>query len=116
MSESVVRIGEKLHVMARRLFEEDIRRHFAGEVTAVSGALVELRGFTFILDGGTNEFRRLSGERRRIFTVGDAGYVVNKIPSGVNLEALSYRVVDRQTVITDGASFSLPINEFGAAR
>lgn len=113
---SVVEAGDKLHIMARRLFEEDLRRHFVGEVLAAEGALAKLRGYTFIFDGGTNEYRRLPGLRTRIFSLGESGYVVNQIPGEVDVAAISYESSEGSLVITDGGSFSLPINEFGPAR
>jgi len=39
MSEQVVQCGDKLHIITRRFIADDIRRHFAGEVTAVDGGL-----------------------------------------------------------------------------
>ena len=62
---SVVEVGEKLHIITRRCFEEDMRRHFVGEVTATAGSLAELRGYAFVFHSGANEFRRHPEERRR---------------------------------------------------
>ena len=112
----VIEVGDKLHVMTRRLFEEDIRRHFAGEVTAVSEGLVEVRGYTFIFHSGSSEYRRLPEERTRLFSLGDSGHVVNKIPRDVEVGSIAYRTIENRLVISDGRSFSLPVNEFGAAR
>ena len=112
----VVQIGDKLHIMTRRLFEEDVRRHFVGEVTAASDVLAEVRGYTFIFNPGTNEYRRLPGERTRLIALGESGHVVNKIPSDVDVSSVGYETVESRLVITDGGSFSLPVNEFGAAR
>ncbi len=113
MTEAVIGIGDKLHIMTRRLFEEDIRRHFAGEVTGVSDALVELQGHTFVFNTSVNEYKRLPEIRTRIFSPGDAGHVVNRLPRDVDLGQLAYRVIDQHLVLTDGRSFSLAINEFG---
>lgn len=116
MSGAVVEVGDKLHIMARRFFEEDVRRHFIGEVIAASNSLVEVRGYTFILQTGTNEYRRLPEERTRIFSLGESGYVVNKISRDVEVASVVYRMIDKHVVVSDGRSFSLPINEFGPSR
>ena len=116
MSGAVVEVKDKLHIMARRLFEEDVRRHFVGEVTATSDSLVEVRGYTFIFQPGTNDYRRLPEERTRIFSLGESGYVVNKIPRETDLSSIVYRTAENRLVISDGRSFSLPINEFGSTR
>ena len=44
----VVEKGEKIHVMIRRKFETDLRRHFIGEITAVSGTLVRVEGYSYL--------------------------------------------------------------------
>jgi len=113
VSEQVIEVGDKLHIMTRRLFEGDMRRHFAGEVTGVSGDLQEARGYTFVFNRGTNEYRKRPELRTRIFSLGQADFIVNKIPRDVAIESLAYRIVDKRLVITDGRDFFLDINEFG---
>jgi len=116
MTESVIEVGDNLHIMTRRLFEGDIRRHFAGEIVAIQDSLVLVRGFTFILNMGTFEYRRLPEKRSRIFSLGDAGHIVNKIPRGTNIDTISYETIDDRLVISDGDGFVLSINEFGTNR
>lgn len=113
MSESIVAIGDKLHIMTRRLFEEEIRRHFAGEVMATSGALVELRGFAFVFNPASNQYRKLPEIRTYLCSLGDSGHICNKLPRELALDRLSYQVVDQRLVVTDGKEFILSINEFG---
>ena len=113
MAEGVIEIGDKLHIMTRRLFAEDIRRHFAGEITAVSELLIEMHGYTFIFNTSVNEYRRLPETRTRIFSLGNAGHIINKVPRDVDLDSLSYQIVEQRLVVTDKRSFSLAVNEFG---
>ena len=113
MSESVVSVGDKLHVITRRLFPDDVRRHFAGAVSGVSGNLFELQGYSFVFNSATNEYRRRPEVRTRILALGDAGYIVNKLPAETDIASLEYRVVNQRLVVTDLRDFSLDINEFG---
>ena len=113
MSEQVIEVGEKMHIITRRLFEGDARRHFVGEVTRVSGELQEVRGYTFVFNRGTNEFKKRPDLRTRVFSLGQAHYIVNKIPREVALELLEYRLIDKRLVVTDSRDFVLDINEFG---
>ena len=114
--QNVLEPGDKLHIMTRRLFEDDVRRHFVGKVIAISNSLVELRGYTFIFQAGVNDYSRLPEPRTRIFGLESSGYVVNKLPREIDVEAVRYKTVDNRVVVTDGKSFSLPINEFGSSR
>lgn len=113
MSERVVSRGDKLHIITRRLFEDDVRRHFLGEVMVASGSLCEIRGYTFVFHAGTNEYVRRPEIRTRIYSLADAGHIVNKLPREVDIAALEYRVVENRLVVTDTRGFTLDINEFG---
>ena len=113
MATQVIEVGEKLHVITRRLFKEDIRRHFVGEVTKISNDLQEMRGYVFVFNSGRNEFKKRPELRIRIFSLGQANYIVNKIPLEVVIESLEYRMVNNRLAITDNRDFSLDINEFG---
>ena len=113
MSKQVIDVGDKLHIITRRLFEDDIRRHFVGEVTGVSGELQEVQGYTFVFNSGTNEYKKNPELRTRIFSLGQAGFIVNKIPHEVAIESLDYRFIEKRLVVTDSKNFALDINEFG---
>jgi hypothetical protein len=115
MPERVLEIGDKVHIITRRLFDGDIRRHFAGEVTGISGELQEVRGYTFVFNTGANEYKKRPELRTRLFSLGQADFIVNKIPREVAVKSLDYRFIDKRLVITDGHGFSLDINEFGPA-
>lgn len=116
MSENILQPGDKLHIMTRRLFEEDVRRHFVGEVEKVNGPMALVVGYTFIFNSGVNEYRRLPEKRSRIFSLGDAGNIVNKLPLETDIEQVNYQTTGDRLVVTDNAALSLSINEFGASR
>lgn len=106
--------GEKILVIRRRLFEEDIRRHFVGEVEEVSAELVRLNGYAFIFDDTDKEFKRRSKLQTNIFSLVDAGIAVIVLPEEIDLEAIRYTINDKgQRVLTDGNSFYLQVSEFG---
>ena len=113
MSDHIVVPGDKLHIITRRRFREDLRSHFAGEVISAQGAFCEIEGHAFVLHTGVNEFRRRPGVRTRFLSLADAGHIVNRIPRDVDLSSLQYRIVDKRLVVTDDGEFALDINEFG---
>ena len=113
MADSVLVVGDKLHIMTRRLFADDVHPHFVGEISAVTGQLFKARGYSFVFDSGTNSYVRHPEARTRLFSLSDAGYIINVIPQDVELNSLQYRIVAGRLAITDGSGFSLEINEFG---
>ncbi|MDX1437991.1 MAG: hypothetical protein R3335_14355 [Anaerolineales bacterium] len=113
----ILKPGEKVHIITRRLFENDLRRHFAGEIERVSDSALRVRGYSFVYDGATNEFLRREEERLRVFPTEDAGLIINVIPDDTDLAKLAYLVNDEgERILTDGKSFSINVSEFGARR
>ena len=53
MTDSVLAVGEKLHIMTRRLFADDVHLHFVGEISAVAGPLFKAKGYSFVFDSRT---------------------------------------------------------------
>ncbi|MDH3225515.1 MAG: hypothetical protein OEM67_00275 [Thermoleophilia bacterium] len=113
MADSVLAVGDKLHIMTRRLFADDVHPHFVGEVSAVAGPLFKAQGYSFVFDSGTNSYVKHPEARTRLFSLSDAGHIINVIPQEVDLNSLQYRVVAGRLAITDSRHFSLEINEFG---
>ena len=105
--------GEKIHVITRRFFEGDIRRHFAGQVVTASETVARVQGYTFVFYPGPNEYIRRPETRERIIALSDAGNIINVLPENVRLEDLVYQKSGQnRLVVTDGKSYSLDINEF----
>jgi len=113
VADSVLAVGDKLHVMTRRLFADDVHPHFVGAVSAVAGPLFRAQGYSFVFDSGTNSYVKHPEARTRLFSLSDAGHIINVIPQEVDLNSLQYRIVAGRLAITDSRGFSLEINEFG---
>ena len=109
----IIEVGEKIHVITRRNFTDDLRRHFVGVVQAIAGDTVRLQGYTFVFNPNALEYRRRPELRTRIFGLADSQLIVNVLPNEVKIESFQYVKWDGRLVVTDGSAFSLDINEFG---
>jgi hypothetical protein len=111
----VVQVGEVIHVITRRLFETEQRRHFAGVVTEVNDCLIRVKGYAFVFDQGTNDFLRRDEQRERLFSLCDAGLVINILPMNAKLTEIKYTTDEEgRRVVTDNDTFSLNMSEFGS--
>ena len=109
--------GEKVFVITRRTFEGDLRRHFLGEVKESSDFAVRVTGYIFVFDEMSGEFVRRRELRTRIFSLTDAGVIINIFPKSVNIRDITYQVDENnQRVITDGKTFTMNVNEFAIRR
>ncbi len=72
MPDPTLEVGTKLHIVTRRLFEEDLRRHFVGTVTGAFGHFQEIQGYAFVFQPGKNEWQRRPELRTRILSLGSS--------------------------------------------
>ena len=115
MPQNLIDVGEKIHIITRRIFDGDLRRHFSGTVRAIDGATVRAQGYTFVFNANANEYRRRPEVRTRIFGLSDAQLIVNVIHPETILENMVYVVRNDRLVVTDGGKFTLDVNEFSAS-
>ena len=108
--------GEKLHVIQRRLFDADTRRHFVGEVLAVDGPAARVEGYAFVFDTLRGGFERKPELRVRLVPLNDARLIITVLPRETEVEQCRYAVEGGRLVLTDGKQLKLDVNEFGARR
>ncbi len=109
--------GEIIHVIERRMFETDIRRHFLGQVKRVTETGVRVEGYPFVFDNSSARFERKQNRRIRIISLVNERNLINVLPSETDIEAIEYIFTsDNRLVVTDGKNFELSVNEFTAMR
>jgi hypothetical protein len=109
--------GEKIHVVMRRLFEDQVQRHFAGEIVDVDGSVVRATGYAFIYDPLKVQYIKKPELRTTILDLAESGYIVNLLPISVVIDDLRYETVNRDYLaVVDGKGFELDVNEFGTRR
>jgi hypothetical protein len=113
----IVSKGEKLHIVYRRHFDSEMRRHFIGEIIEAKDAVVRLKGNAIIYDNSKNAYAKKPETRTTIIDLAASGYIVNIIDIDVDINELHY-VYDnnKRLILTDDKNFSLDINEFGLNR
>jgi hypothetical protein len=106
--------GEKIHVIHRRHFEKDARRHFVGEVECYETGLARAIGYVFVVDDlNKHMFVKRPERRTKLIAIGSGAVIVNVIPRDVDLERLHFELKERALYITDGKSWQMDVREFG---
>jgi hypothetical protein len=114
MKTALLSPGEKIHVMHRRRFEKDLRRHFVGQVEAYEQGVARTSGYVFVIDDLSKHlFTKRPDRRTKLVPIGSGDVVVNVIPKEVDLERVAYEIKDRALWVTDGAGWSMDLKEFG---
>ncbi len=109
-------IGDKVHVIERRMFDSDVRRHFFGVVERVNSSAMRISGYVFVYDSSSSTYVRGLEPRTRVIPLVASGFVINVAPQETSVEDVQYVEQNERLTVTDGGSFSLDINEFGRRR
>lgn len=109
-SVAVLSVGEKVHVVFRRLFPGDVRRHLVGQIAAVSGSQLRVEGYVFVFDEDSNKYQRKPERRTRVVSL-STHINLNVIPESVRVGDVFYSERDGGLVVTDGKEFSLDLGE-----
>lgn len=108
--------GEKVHIIERRYFTSDLRRHFIGQILKCTGNALRAKGRVWVFDDVQGKFVCKSEVRERVITLGER-LTINVIPQETNLNDVTYEIsTGNELVVTDGKKFSLEITEFTAMR
>lgn len=108
---AILAIGEKVHIIERRLFPEDVRRHFVGEVVACTENAFRVKGYPWIFDGAKGFFRRPE-MRERVVSLSDR-VMINVLPPEAKVDKVKYVIEPgKGIVVTDEKTFRLEISEF----
>jgi hypothetical protein len=111
----ILDVGEKVHIVERRYFADDIRRHLVGEIIKSSDNAIRVKGYVWVFDA-IKGFVRRPEVRERILYPSDRS-TINIIPKEVDLDELKYVTSPGEgLIVTDGKKFRLNINEFGSKR
>ena len=113
---ALVNPGEKVHVIERRMFDGDARRHFVGEVESSTESAMRVTGYTFVCNPMTGNFDRREPSRTRIIPLGAAGVVVYVIPEHIDIEAVYYEWSAGNRLVVRAGRWEAFLDEFASAR
>ncbi len=106
--------GEKIHVIHRRQFEKDARRHFVGEVERYEHGLARASGYVFVVDDlNKHMFVKRPDRRTKLIPISSGAVIVNVIPASADIEQVHYELKDSTLHVTDGKSWRIDVKEFG---
>jgi hypothetical protein len=103
MKATLLTPGENIHVIHRRRFEKDIRRHFVGTVEACETGVVRAAGYVFVIDEQNQHlFTRRPDRRTKLIPVASGEVIVNVQPEDLDIEQIRYELDGRRLWVTDG--------------
>lgn len=65
----IITQGEKFHVVMRRTYENQVRRHFIGQVDVAVDAVVRATGYVFIYDESKAQYIKNAAQRTTVMNL-----------------------------------------------
>ena len=104
--------GEKLLIVHRRLFEKDTPRFFVGEVLIYEAGIVKVKGYTFVKDMFSGNMQKKSDLRTKVMSIVSGTLIVYQLPVTALLDSMRFTVdQDGGLVVTDEGGFSMDVSE-----
>ncbi len=103
--------SNKLLLAHRRLFDGDVPRYFAGDVTAYEDGIVKVRGFTFVRDPSSGDYIRKEDLRTKIVSLTSSAFLVYELPPTTSIASLRFATFDQHVVLTDGHELEMNMAE-----
>jgi len=104
--------GDKLVIVHRRLFEKDAPRFFVGEVQAYEAGVVKVKGYTFVKDVFSGNMQKKPDVRIKFMSMISGTLIVYQLPVTVLLESARFDF-DQESglVLKDNGGFSMDMSE-----
>ena len=104
--------GEKLLIVHRRLFEKDTPRFFVGEVEAYEAGLAKVKGYTFVKDVFSGNMKKKPDLRTKIMSIISGTFIVYQLPVTVLLDSVRFELdQDSGLILRDDGGFVMDVGE-----
>ena len=103
--------GDKLLIIHRRLYEEDEARFFIGCVDDYESGIVKVRGHSYVRDAASGLLIEKSDARTRILSLASGTLLVYQLPDALDIDAVKFEMLGLGLSLTDGKNFTMNLTE-----
>jgi len=107
----VIKPGDKILIVHRRLFEKDNTRFFIGGVEEYDGRLAKVTGFTFSQDLGTGHVHKKADPRTKIVAIGSGTVLAYLLTGDPQIDKLQFVHTGSKLSLIDDAGFKMDLTE-----
>ena len=107
----ILKAGDVVLVVHRRLFETDRTRYFVGTVEACEGGLAAVNGYTFAREDIEGSFVRKHDSRTKIVSLTSGSLMTYRLPPGVVVEDAHITASTGRLVLSDGHGLEMDLSE-----
>lgn len=109
----ILKVGDVVLVVHRRLYESDRQRFFVGTVLEYDAGLVAVEGFSFAREDIEGSFVRKPDARTRIIPLMSGSIFTYRLPRGVVAESvrLGATTESGRLILSDGRDLEMDLSE-----
>ena len=107
----ILKTGDKVLIVHRRLYETDRARFFAGAVEEYDHGVARVTGYTFVRETLDGQFIRKEERRTKIFSIASGTLIVYQIRDAFVVDESRIEVRESKMVLSDGRGFEMNLSE-----
>jgi hypothetical protein len=108
----ILKPGDRVLAIHRRLFESDHSRFFVGTVAAYQDGICRVTGYTFARDNIDGNFCRKQDARTKLLSLSSGTLITYCLPDTFDVDNARLDVRELGLCLTDGSEFALNISEW----
>jgi hypothetical protein len=107
----ILKQGDMLLIVHRRLYDKDEARFFVGHVEDYESGIVKLRGHSYVRDTISGLMIEKSDVRTRILSLSSGTLLVYQLPDALDIDDVKFEILDNLLSLTDGKEFKMNLAE-----
>ena len=107
----VLKKGDKVLIVHRRLFEKDGTRFFVGTVEEYETGLARVTGFSFPRDMASGHIHKKDDPRTKIVAIGSGTVLVYLLIGDPQIDKLQFVHSGSKLKLSDGSGFEMDLTE-----
>lgn len=107
----ILKPGDKLLVVHRRLYDKDEARFFVGHVDDYESGIVKLSGHSYVRDTMSGLMIEKSDVRTKILSLASGTLLCHQLPDALDIDEVKFELLDNMLSLTDGKEFTMNLAE-----
>ena len=109
----LLKSGDKVLIVHRRLFENDRGRYFVGTIEEYEGGVASVTGYTFVREEMGGEILRKGDRRTKIVPISSGTFLVYRLPAEFAVDETKIQPQENRLMLLDGHGFEMNLSEHG---
>jgi hypothetical protein len=109
----ILKSGDKVLIVHRRLFEQDLGRFFLGTIKEYEGGVASVTGYTIVRESEDGLFLRKDDLRTKIVSMASGTFIVYQLSDDFAVEQARIQARDNRLMLLDGRGFEMNLSEHG---